>query len=201
MVQQTPAPGAEDAEPVILVPVGLPCLERGRLYQKNPFLIDFGFSVFFMTQEWTTWHAWGNCSELCEGGVYSRRRGCTFDGSPVPVSDCTGYSAQSDECNTHECPPPIPCPADYYFAFSRNKSCCKYYNRVYDPDLSPELDGSSLLESDHPMFCSAGDWIQCPIAPLGSTCFSNPAGDGIICLLYTSPSPRDRQKSRMPSSA
>ena len=29
-----------------------------------------------------------------------------------------------------------------------------------------------------------------------------PAGGGsIICLLYTSPSPRDRQKSRMPSSA
>ena len=24
---------------------------------------------------------------------------------------------------------------------------------------------------------------------------------GILCLLYTSPSPRDRQKSRMPSSA
>ena len=26
-------------------------------------------------------------------------------------------------------------------------------------------------------------------------------GDNLICLLYTSPSPRDRQKSRMPSSA
>ena len=25
--------------------------------------------------------------------------------------------------------------------------------------------------------------------------------DGYVCLLYTSPSPRDRQKSRMPSSA
>ena len=25
--------------------------------------------------------------------------------------------------------------------------------------------------------------------------------DGNVCLLYTSPSPRDRQKSRMPSSA
>ena len=25
--------------------------------------------------------------------------------------------------------------------------------------------------------------------------------DDVICLLYTSPSPRDRQKSRMPSSA
>ena len=27
------------------------------------------------------------------------------------------------------------------------------------------------------------------------------SGGGWICLLYTSPSPRDRQKSRMPSSA
>ena len=26
-------------------------------------------------------------------------------------------------------------------------------------------------------------------------------GPNVICLLYTSPSPRDRQKSRMPSSA
>ena len=26
-------------------------------------------------------------------------------------------------------------------------------------------------------------------------------GDDVTCLLYTSPSPRDRQKSRMPSSA
>ena len=30
---------------------------------------------------------------------------------------------------------------------------------------------------------------------------ANSSFDGIICLLYTSPSPRDRQKSRMPSSA
>ena len=29
-----PAPGAEDAKPVILIPVGLPCLERGRLIKK-----------------------------------------------------------------------------------------------------------------------------------------------------------------------
>jgi len=26
-------------------------------------------------------------------------------------------------------------------------------------------------------------------------------GEGVICLLYTSPSPRDRTRSRMPSSA
>ena len=30
-----PAPGAEDAEPVILMQVGLPCLKRGRLLQKS----------------------------------------------------------------------------------------------------------------------------------------------------------------------
>ena len=30
---------------------------------------------------------------------------------------------------------------------------------------------------------------------------SEPFGPNTICLLYTSPSPRDRQKSRMPSSA
>ena len=30
---------------------------------------------------------------------------------------------------------------------------------------------------------------------------SHSMGMGLLCLLYTSPSPRDRQKSRMPSSA
>ena len=31
--------------------------------------------------------------------------------------------------------------------------------------------------------------------------FRNNSGQNRFCLLYTSPSPRDRQKSRMPSSA
>ena len=39
--------------------------------------------------------------------------------------------------------------------------------------------------------------LQGPLAGLGIGSFG-PLG---ICLLYTSPSPRDRQKSRMPSSA
>ena len=30
---------------------------------------------------------------------------------------------------------------------------------------------------------------------------NHPTKSHIVCLLYTSPSPRDRQKSRMPSSA
>ena len=32
-------------------------------------------------------------------------------------------------------------------------------------------------------------------------CWVNPESDTYSCLLYTSPSPRDRLKSRMPSSA
>ena len=31
-----PTPGAEDAKRVIQIPVGLPCLERGRLAKKKP---------------------------------------------------------------------------------------------------------------------------------------------------------------------
>ena len=30
--------GTEDAEPVIQIPVGLPCLERGRLVKKGNFI-------------------------------------------------------------------------------------------------------------------------------------------------------------------
>ena len=57
---------------------------------------------------------------------------------------------------------------------------------------------------------AAGERNQC-VALAGSLFFSVPAADArgrvalylllTVCLLYTSPSPRDRQKSRMPSSA
>ena len=45
-----------------------------------------------------------------------------------------------------------------------------------------------------------GYWFELAAGPriaLGNTT----AGTVLTCLLYTSPSPRDRQKSRMPSSA
>ena len=43
-----------------------------------------------------------------------------------------------------------------------------------------------------------GAWITCTIA---AACGLALAPLLLLCLLYTSPSPRDRQKSRMPSSA
>ena len=52
-----------------------------------------------------------------------------------------------------------------------------------------------------------GDYTQIPKTAVGSiekALITTKDNDGLqfnICLLYTSPSPRDRQKSRMPSSA
>ena len=62
------------------------------------------------------------------------------------------------------------------------------------------------------MFIAAGGFGLCGIPELllqaikeagtkDLTFASNNAGVDDFCLLYTSPSPRDRQKSRMPSSA
>ena len=51
------------------------------------------------------------------------------------------------------------------------------------------------------------DWLHAPnlkALAKSSTCFTNTYTASPLCapcLLYTSPSPRDRQKSRMPSSA
>ena len=47
--------------------------------------------------------------------------------------------------------------------------------------------------------CERGDIVEILDALCDITYVS--LGNGTICLLYTSPSPRDRQKSRMPSSA
>ena len=71
-------------------------------------------------------------------------------------------------------------------SFNKNNSFKK------TPSLIDDLmDGKSIaLVSDAgmPSICDPGEDLVCKARSLG-------------CLLYTSPSPRDRQKSRMPSSA
>ena len=55
-------------------------------------------------------------------------------------------------------------------------------------------------ESTRGKYSSKADWQVAYDAEYNST-FSNAYSNIKSCLLYTSPSPRDRQKSRMPSSA
>ena len=64
--------------------------------------------------------------------------------------------------------------------------------KIIDQGTEPPIwgfDGSSTQQA-------TGDQSDCVLKPVSQ--FPDPIRG---CLLYTSPSPRDRQKSRMPSSA
>ena len=54
---------------------------------------------------------------------------------------------------------------------------------------------STLYDSDYQL------WLENTINQLRQGDFQGVDWQNLFCLLYTSPSPRDRQKSRMPSSA
>ena len=74
---------------------------------------------------------------------------------------------------------------------NRRLSCRISSDRIFDwylrliDGLEPDVDASAG-DSEEGLYDSEGQDIE---------------SDGDSCLLYTSPSPRDRQKSRMPSSA
>src|SRR5665213_3050684 len=71
-------------------------------------------------------------------------------------------------------------------AEERFKLCSEAYQVLTDPDKRAAYD----------RYGHAG------VSGAGGFGGGNPfQGQGDLCLLYTSPSPRDRQKSRMPSSA
>ena len=85
-------------------------------------------------------------------------------------------------------------------------------------DAGEPLMAIVSIKSQHVTIYDAEGWILRAPVSSGTTGRETPAGvfsvvekdkdhhsslydDAWICLLYTSPSPRDRQKSRMPSSA
>ena len=60
-----------------------------------------------------------------------------------------------------------------------------------------EVDENETLAGDE----AVAKWAKDVVAAFGKTCKSDVCDWTVPCLLYTSSSPRDRQKSRMPSSA
>ena len=69
-------------------------------------------------------------------------------------------------------------------------------------ELVPTLLRQELarLAEDDLRLDGRGRWEGREVS-LETDCLYNAEGSAKVCLLYTSPSPRDRQKSRMPSSA
>ena len=59
--------------------------------------------------------------------------------------------------------------------------------------------GEKETELKHAMVCAALAWLVIPA--ISAYLFVSVERFSILCLLYTSPSPRDRTRSRMPSSA
>ena len=63
-----------------------------------------------------------------------------------------------------------------------------------------ELDTYLVIDPDECIDCGACI-PECPVEAIFPDTEVPEGEEAWICLLYTSPSPRDRQKSRMPSSA
>ena len=73
-----------------------------------------------------------------------------------------------------------------------------YPGKIMPVNLS-EMGGSLTCQKDSFLCAAKGTEISVTLNKrLGAGFFG---GEGFICLLYTSPSPRDRSLSRMPSSA
>ena len=74
------------------------------------------------------------------------------------------------------------------------------YTTIGEETTGYDIQFNSLnLDASNEQIVYASDASTAAGGQFGRSCAIS--GDYIACLLYTSPSPRDRQKSRMPSSA
>ena len=119
---------------------------------------------------WTAWEETA-CSEICGGGLYNRTRECRNEDGQVsnpgayPELCPGGIDEELDlPCNTHACPPPLPCPAGFPFAFDSGSSCCRY-------DTATDACGGDLLGDSDPQNCCRGDAFQ-TCANVGGWCIT-----------------------------
>ena len=86
----------------------------------------------------------------------------------------------------------------YGIEWPGKKECLQLVQQVTTGALKPLKDDSQNFEATKNCFISGDNFIT---LKLMQKAYYGKVDVIYICLLYTSPSPRDRQKSRMPSSA
>ena len=132
------------------------------------------------------------------------------------LRQCLADKGLAQEQQFHK---PLPCPRRwlelvhprrYHQAFARGELDRQAQRRIGLPATQPLVQrtwlsvGGTLrtaqLALEHGMACHLAGGTHHAFPDYGSGfCIFNDIA--VTCLLYTSPSPRDRQKSRMPSSA
>ena len=132
----------------------------------------------------------------CSSGRYSSATGVSEESG---CNRCGAGRFSSEEGATTAC---TSCPGGFYQDETSAKSCKLKSNGtiVLGGAAFVDVPKGSYIGCDGTCFssCLAGTYGSDPPT---DRCFDCPAGWSSSCLLYTSPSPRDRQKSRMPSSA
>ena len=80
--------------------------------------------------------------------------------------------------------------------------CCTNVGWTQNQHRALPAPSYTIIKSDHTLDANGIAAIRKSIPQTFKTFLSNKLGQQIeVCLLYTSPSPRDRTRSRMPSSA
>ncbi|XP_056009334.1 SCO-spondin-like, partial [Ostrea edulis] len=107
---------------------------------------DCNTQICIIDGAWGTWTSWGACSKTCGGGKQSRSRTCD---DPKPANggkDCSGSSADFQDCNSQDCPTPAPgqyqqlCPSGYFTCKSGGMSCIQ---STFQCDCSSDCDDGS----------------------------------------------------------
>ena len=125
---------------------------------------------------------------------------------PVDPLECL-YRTGDNRENCEQCDCRLAFSEEGFLACT-NKSCGIIYKDILDQTAEWRYYGADDNQSGDPTRCGMPinpllmeSSYGCKVICMGSSSYEMRKIRRYTCLLYTSPSPRDRQKSRMPSSA
>ena len=71
----------------------------------------------------------------------------------------------------------------------------------FDPEIAQSIRDETERENNTLEMIASENFVSAEVQEAQGSVMTNKYAEGYPCLLYTSPSPRDRSLSRMPSSA